>query len=395
MENIYPLQAILAGVESPHLTQVRVALSHAGAEIESEFPSMGSMLECLRRSKDRPRMLVLQLSEQCNKEAVERLGEYFAGWPILALMPDEGSLEEIQRVYRAGARQVVQLPLDQEDFHHALKSIAMQIDRGGSGHQVFAVAGVTGGCGATTLAINLAYEIAQQHQRHTVLAELTMQVGALTAMLDIRPQITLPYLLREIQRVDDLLIEKALVPYGDRLRILAGANEVGSVPDVDPHKISRILDALKKASVVTVLDVPGTFNDTDCSVLYSADHVILVGLQNVPSVRALKLFCEMFPEERLNHSLWVAINRYNPHLKGYTRTELKEMLGTPNLVTISNDYQAAIRAMNHGEPLRKATPETPILRDLDGLIHSLFGIEKQQSGKRKSLFGRLANALNL
>jgi pilus assembly protein CpaE len=256
-------------------------------------------------------------------------------------------------------------------------------------------AGVTGGCGATTLAINLAYEIAQQHQRHTVLAELTMQVGALTAMLDIHPQITLPYLLREIQRVDDLLIEKALVPYGDRLRILAGADQVGAMPEVDLQKISRILEGLKKAAEVTVLDVPGTFNDKDCGVLYCADHVILVGLQNVPSMRALKLFCEMFSQERLNHSLWVAINRYNPQLKGYTRTELKGMLGIPNLVTISNDYQAAIRAINQGEPLRKAAPETPILRDLDGLIHSLFGIEKQQSRKRKGLFGRLAKALNL
>jgi Flp pilus assembly CpaE family ATPase len=312
MESIYPHQAILAGVVSPHLTQLRVALSHAGAEIESEFPSVGAMLECLRRSKDRPRLLVLQLSEQCNDEAVERLGEYFSGWPILALMPDEGSLEEIQCIYRAGARQVVQLPLDQEDFHRALKSIAMQIDRGGSGHQLFAVAGVTGGCGATTLAINLAYEIAQQHQRRTVLAELTLQVGALSAMLDIHPQITLPYLLREIQRVDDLLIEKALVPYGDRLRVLAGADHVGSAPGVDLRRISRILDALRKAVGVTVLDVPGTFNDAECGVLYSADHVILVGLQNVPSIRALKRFCEMFPEERVNHSLWVAINRYNP-----------------------------------------------------------------------------------
>jgi Flp pilus assembly CpaE family ATPase len=82
-------------------------------------------------------------------------------------------------------------------------------------------------------------------------------------------------------------------------------------------------------------------------------------------------------------------------IKGYKRDELKDMLGTPNLVTISNDYQAAIRAINHGEPLRKAAPETPILRDLDGLIHSLLGIEKQQSGKRKGLFARLASSLNL
>jgi pilus assembly protein CpaE len=394
MENSYPLHVILAGIEPPLLSRVRSEFSHTGAEIESEFPSVGAMLECLRRSKERARLLVLQLSDECDDDAVGRLSEYFAGWPILTLLPGVVSLEDIQRVYRAGARQVVQLPLDHDDFHQALKTIELQVDRKTSGRQVFAVAGVTGGCGATTLAINLAYEIAQQHERATVLAELTLHVGALAAMLDVHPQITLPYLLREIHRVDDLLIEKALVPYEERLKILAGADQVDPVPDVDFPRISRIVDGLKKSADLTILDVPGTFSDADCGVLYSADNVILVGVQNVTSIRSLKFFCERFPVERLNHSLWVAINRYNPQLRGYSCPELKDLLGTPNLLTIANDYRAASRAMNQGQPLRKAAPGTPILQDLDSLIHALLGHDKKQTGNRKGLFHRVAHAFN-
>ncbi|MFO0891962.1 MAG: hypothetical protein U0790_22860 [Isosphaeraceae bacterium] len=142
---------------------------------------------------------------------------------------------------------------------------------------------------------------------------------------------------------------------------------------------------------ITVLDVPGTFSDQDIGVLYSADHAILVGLQNVPSIRTLKLYCDMFPEERLNHSLWVVINRYNPQLKAYTDDRIRGMLGTPNVVTISNDYHAAIRAINLGQPLRKAAPETPILQDLDGLIRSLLGVEEEPPAKRNGLFRRVAS----
>jgi pilus assembly protein CpaE len=395
MESTYPLPLVLVGIETRHISAVRGELSHAETEVESEYPSPEAMLECLRRSKERPRLLIVQMGEECDDLAVERLSGYFAGWPIMALMPGDGTLEEIQRVYRAGARQVVELPLEREDFRRALTRIASQVDRVASGRHVFAVAGVTGGCGATTMAINLAYEIANQFQRPTVLAELTLQVGAFASMLDIHSQITLPYLLREIHRVDDLLIEKALVSYEEGLKVLAGAVQVGPIPQAELTHVSKIIEGLKKLADVTVLDVPGTFNDADLGVLYAADYVVLVALQNVPSIRTLKLFCEMFPEERLNHSLWVAINRYDPQLKGYTCAELREVLKTPNLVPISNDYRAVNRAINQGQPLRKAAPETRILRDLDELIHALLGLEKESSRERRGLLGRIVHAMHL
>ena len=394
MVDVYPLPIILVGIDVPYLSELRSELTQAGAEIEAEFPSPVAALECLRKSKERARLTILQLGEGCDDTEVERLAGYFIGWPIMALLPGNGSLEVIQRIYRAGARQLVQVPLNSEDFHRALRQIALQVDRVSSNRQVLAVAGVTGGCGATTLAINLAYEIAHHFQRSTVLAELTLQVGALPPMLDVHPTITLPYLLREIHRVDDLLIEKALIPYGEGLRILSGAEHAGHVPPTELAHVSRIIDGLKKLADVTVLDVPGTFNDADLGVLHAADHVILVGLQNVPSIRALKLFCEAFPEERLNHSLWITINRYNPTLRGYTCAELKELLGLADIVHVANDYKAAIRAINQGQPLRKVAPETPVLRDLDGLIKALFGLE-QPAKQRKRLFDRVVNVLNL
>jgi Flp pilus assembly CpaE family ATPase len=88
-------------------------------------------------------------------------------------------------------------------------------------------------------------------------------------------------------------------------------------------------------------------------------------------------------------------NRYDPHLKAYTHDKIREMLGAPNVVTISNDYNAAIHAINSGQPLRKAAPETPILRDLDGLIRSLLGVEEEPAEKRNGLLRRVKRALSL
>ena len=112
---------------------------------------------------------------------------------------------------------------------------------------VVAVTGAAGGSGATTVAVNLAYEIAEKLERATILAELTLQMGSLASMLDVHPRFTLPYLIREIQRVDDFLVEKTLVPVTDRLRILGGPQELNSMPSVDPDHLVKIVGLLEDA----------------------------------------------------------------------------------------------------------------------------------------------------
>ncbi|MGP0067472.1 MAG: CpaE family protein [Isosphaeraceae bacterium] len=125
-----------------------------------------------------------------------------------------------------------------------------------------------------------------------------------------------------------------------------------------------------------MLDIPDAFHDAG-AVLDTADHVLLIGVQSIPSLRAMKRFCERHSEERINHSLCVVINRYNPQLKGFTAPEIPELLGVPRLATIANDFRAVNLAINQGKPLRRVAPETPILHDLNVLIHSLLGLERR------------------
>jgi Flp pilus assembly CpaE family ATPase len=117
-------------------------------------------------------------------------------------------------------------------------------------------------------------------------------------------------------------------------------------------------------------------------------------VQNMPSIRSLKLYCQHLSEERLNHSVWVAINRYNPQLKGYTGPEIQEILGVPHLVTIANDFRAVSQAINHGKSLRQVMPSTPILHDIAALIHGLLDLERHKVNGPHRLFGRVLGAFS-
>ena len=390
---MYPLSIVLLGIDEELLPSLRRELWNGSAEVETEFQSAYMAIDCLRHYKNQPRLLIIQAGADFQPEAIQRMAVTLKGWPILALLSSDEA-DDFLRVNRAGAVQVLALPLDSADFAQALRVIGGQYDRGSLDRHVFAVTSATGGSGATTIAANLAYEIAEQVGRSTILAELTQQLGSLASMFDVEPRVTLPHLIREIHRVDDYLIEKTLVTFTDKLKILAGPHELNSLTSAKPEDLVKIVECLRKLADMTVLDMPGTFDELEFQVLQVCDKVIVVGTQSMPSLKSLRLFCESLPEERLVHSLWVVINRYNPRLKGFTCDEIKDMLGVARVLTVANDPQAVTLSVNKGRPIRQVSPGTPILRDLDALIHEIIGLDGHQPAMNgRGLFGRMLHAL--
>jgi len=350
-------------------------------------------IDCLRHYKNQPRLLIVKAGTDFQADEIQRLAATLGGWPILALLSSTEAADFL-RVNRAGAVQVLALPLESADFQQALGVIGSQFDKGSLDRHVFAVTSATGGSGATIIAANLAYEIAEQVGRSTVLAELTQRMGSLASMFDIEPRVTLPHLLREIHRVDDYLVEKTLVPFTDKLKILAGPHELNSLTSAAPADLVKIVECLRKLADVTVLDLPGTFDELEFQVLRTCEKVVVVATQSVHSLKSLKLFCESLPEERLVHSLWVVLNRYNASIKGFTCGEIKEMLGIARVLTVANDFQAVNLSLNKGRPLRQVSPGTPILRDLDVLIDDIMGLDRRQSRMNgRGLFGRMLHAM--
>jgi pilus assembly protein CpaE len=389
---MYPLPVVLLEIDERLMPTVRRELANASAEVESEFDLVTTAIECLRHEKKERKLLLIQASGVSATEKIHRLSDGLSGWPILALAPGEDGAGFL-RLNRAGAIQVVALPLDRDDFRAALDLIGSQFAIEAADRTVIAVTGASGGSGVTTIAVNLACEVAERLGRSTILAEFSEQMGALASHFDVEPRVTVPDLIREIHRVDDYLLEKALISVAGGVRILAGPATPRSPLAPLPEHLIRIVHCLKKLASVTILDMPGTFDDREFQVLRACDHVVVVGGQTVPSIRSLRLFCGSLPEERLRHSLSVVINRFNPSIKGFSRDEIEQMLGVPRVLTVANDFHAVNLSVNKGRPLRQVAPATPILRDLELLIRKLLGNDDDCSNRNgRGLFRRVLHA---
>lgn len=390
---MYPLPAVLLGIDAELMPSLQMELWNGSAQVESEFRSVYMAIDCLRHYRNQPRLLILQTGPDLQAEAISRLAAALRGWPILALMPDATG-EDVLRVNRAGAVQVLTLPLDPADFQRALGVIGGQFDRGPLDRYVVAVTSAAGGGGATTIAANLAYELAEPIGRATILAELTQQMGSLASMFDLQPRVTLPHLIREIHRVDDYLVEKTLVSFTEKLRILAGPDGLTAPRAAEPADLVKIVECLRKLADLTVVDLPGTFDQLEWEVLRSCDKVIVVGAQSMRSLKSLRLVCESLPEERLVHSLWIVLNRYNPALKGFTCDEVRDMLGVARILAVADDSPAVQLSVNKGRPLRQVAAGSQIVREIAALADDLLGLDRREPrANGRGLFGRMLHAL--
>ena len=409
---MFPLNVVIIGCSGDLLQLLRLELGVHAARIEAEFVGVESAISGLRPApindptretplrgkKDQAlllaprRLFIVHLHSAQEMPAIKRLSSFFPGNPILVLMDTAGDPNLPITAMRMGASQIVLVPWQADDFKQAFDCIASQ-----HGHpldsQVIAVAGVTGGCGATTIAINVAFELANMHELRVVLAELSLQVGKLPLYLNVEPRYTTHDLLRDIHRLDLFFIQQALTPIVDRFHILAGPYHTLSPLAVPPDDVLLLVECLRQLADIVVLDVPCTYDVLYFDTLKSADQVVLVAEQKVPSVRAMQMVHGSLADKP-HHLL---LNRYDPELPGFGVDRLKTMLHATELMTIASDYARVSSSINQGLPLRLKEPRCAALADITEVARKLVPREEKVEVDKSSpsMFGGLIRALGI
>ena len=192
---MFPLEVVLIGRDEEVLESIRSELVANDAAVSAEFPDVPSTLENMEASAAR-RLFLFHVREAEDLRQLQKLVHALSGQPIMAVVDPE--LQEANdpvrtsvgtggstvaraslfvQAMRAGAMQVVPLPLESTDFREALECLARQCGHAAES-TVIAVSGVQGGCGAPTLAIHLAHAISESSGRAGDLSEPEIRMRA-------------------------------------------------------------------------------------------------------------------------------------------------------------------------------------------------------------------------
>lgn len=375
------LEGILVGFDGDLASRLRLEMDELNTRVEAEFPDIASTIANLVLSLSKTRVFLVRVSSADDLPALKRLADVFSGQPIVAVVDASADPSLYLGVNRHGAAQVVPLPIQRDDFQTAMHLVAQQFGGPRGKAEVLAVAGVTGGCGATAIASNLAYELSHLRECHCVLVELALNLGKLAQYFDVEPQVTTQDLFQDLAGLHEAAVEDALTRISENFSILAGPYKNLVPTSVNTESVRRLVHITRRLTNVVVLDIPCTLDENYFEVLGTADRVILVCEQKIPSLRALKLVGDALDRQHPVRPRIQVINRYNPKTPGLSVAKLEEVLKTKGFQTISNDFAAMNATLNHGRPLRIEAPRSKALADIHALANVLFPEVGQPEGR--------------
>jgi pilus assembly protein CpaE len=234
---------------------------------------------------DRPDVVVVVVAAGHEARAlaalrrVEALGSVF----LLAAGPAVDS-KLILQAMQAGA----DLFLDEADLGPQLAAAlgrykARRGEPAGPGRLV-AVLAAAGGCGASTIAVNLATLIARSRGRCNLI-DLNPRRADLAPLLDLTPTYTLADLCRNEDRLDRTLYEKLLTPHPSGVELLAAPREFEGVAALTPGVVGKAVRLAREAYADVVVDLEDCFHREQAAVLDQATTVLLVCRLDFTAVR--------------------------------------------------------------------------------------------------------------
>jgi len=119
-----------------------------------------------------------------------------------------------------------------------------------------AVIGARGGVGATTLAVNLGWHLANRQTRRVGTRRSRSAERRLRAGVNIKPTPGLREALVNPARIDSTLLERVMTPVGDRLFVLSSEEPLRDDIQFTADAVETLVSALREQFHYVILDVP-------------------------------------------------------------------------------------------------------------------------------------------
>jgi pilus assembly protein CpaE len=164
-----------------------------------------------------------------------------------------------------------------------------------------------GGAGATTLAVNTAWHLAERLQRQVVLVDLNIADGDVALQLNVQPTGALAEALEHPERIDDLFLQRAMIKVTDRLHVLATLQPLSGALIPDEKTVFLLLQTLLRRYRYVIVDMPSTLAVRLSGPLHLPSTLILVSNASLVAARDLRRWQELLgpntPERSLLHVL--------------------------------------------------------------------------------------------
>jgi Flp pilus assembly CpaE family ATPase len=389
------LSIALIGPDKERRKEVASALAECPRAEVREFSSYPPALE------DVPRLLeqyhdVILIDLDSNPEYAIKLVESICSKDSATVMvySEKADRDMVVRCMRAGAREYLTLPLEQNTMPDALgRAVPAQHsttrpEKRTSG-RTLVLLGAKGGSGVTTIACNLAVALAQESSQSTLLIDLGLPMGDAALNLGLVAEYSTDNALLDPGRLDASFLSKLLVKHRSGLFVLAAPSKVPKV-QASQDGIDKLLTIARRNFENVVVDLGSRLDLMDTALFSDAQTILLVTQAGISELRnSNRLISQFFGED--SERLEIVINRYDPHSLGVTEEHIAKALTMQARWKIPDDYSSARQMQGPAAP--EAVADSPLSRLFRQMARSVCGLPSAPD--RKTGFGLKSSGRNV
>ena len=301
--------------------------------------------------------------------------------PVIALVDGSKQLAAISAI-RAGADDVILKPVNAQEIREALIRVA-GVARPASASEtanlgrLLAFVHVTGGVGATTLAVNSAASIAAESKDASVcLLDLDVQYGNAANLLDIRKASPVEVLIDEPHRLDREMLESMMIKHESGVQVLTAPELPFALGSYRSEMVANLIQLTRRRYSTVVVDLPVALAPWTDVVLREASVVYLICTPNVASVHRVVQFLRLMDRENLgNLPFRIVLNRHHDRGEGadVSESQFAKAVGRNVDYRISNDYGLISMSHNQGRPAITLKPNSRFARQLTAMLSAELG----------------------
>lgn len=361
-------------------------------ETIDDFNNYSDIFNILASSKGKSLLIVdLSTNKIKNLDFILQVTKECKNCKVLALS-DNPSVELIIEVMRAGAKEFVPVPIIKNEFFEAIKKLVTEMNEPVKKNKckIISVFSNKGGIGKTSLATNLALELAKITKENIALIDLNFQMGDITTFLDLKPSFNISYMLENLDRINETFLLSTLEKYkSTSLYVLADPPYFKQADNIQPRQITRLFDTLKETFSYIIVDAEASFDGKNIAALDNSDLIMLVTVANLPALRNTQRCLELF--EKLGYDkekIKIVVNRYmeNDEIK---EVDIEKVLSKDIYWKIPNNYFAIMSAINKGIPVSDVNDTTNVSQSYKKLAQQI-----SDNLYRQNMVEKFENILN-
>ena len=243
---------------------------------------------------------------------------------------------------------------------------------------VFAVQNLAGGTGATTLACNLAWELATVSRKNApsvCLLDFDLQYGSVATYLDLPRREVVVEFLQDAHTMDADAFRQAMVAYGDKLSVFTAPPEILPLDIMGPDEVEAILNLARQCFDIVVVDMPRSLVVWTETVLNRSDIYFATMELDLRSAQDAMRFikalrAEDLPLEKVQYVLNKAPGAMDMTGKGRIK-KLAESLGVQIKTHLPDGGKQVQQAGDNGQALADSAKKNPLRKEIAKLAKGL------------------------